>query len=688
MINPEFAQQILSSLQKAPATLPAITIDNSKSNNAGRCMTALACNRLAQGSEPPSHVRHTTFEWNGGVIALRNSRVLDHHWSTAQTGVVQQLHESAAERPVVYLLLHWDLNGSALDAWAVPEEVAFDAFARLPTHIQGDSKTVEVGADDHQLLHAPGAPSFAPYYTRAELTEAERVKLLEAVTADVTIKQQRKAEAEAESTDETDETSVGEDANLDDESDDVSVPHRPSQNRHRFWAIGLGEGGRLWNKCQEEGVIVIGWDELGDLRNYPDRPAIFEALRKLRGADAPAPHNDSLACFEFTREMRPGDYVVAKIGRNKLLGLGVIKGDYRYEPTRPEYHHVRNVEWLRVANLELPEGALVPTKALTNVTDYQAFVGFVTEQLLEAPDQLDLTPKVEPFTIDDALKGAFLPRADFEAILSALRRKKNVLLQGAPGVGKTFLARSITYALLGEKDHTRTAMVQFHQSYAYEDLIQGYRPREGGDGFHRQDGLFYAFCNRARTDVNRKYVFIIDEINRGNLSKIFGELMMLIEADKRGSEYAIRLTYANVDDPPFSVPENVYLLGLMNTADRSLALVDYALRRRFVFFTLTPQFESPAYREYLVGLGAPAELIDRIVSRMTALNHAICSDGSNLGPGFAIGHSFFCPGAVAPSDWTTWYEDIVQLEIAPLLREYWFDDTDNAQQEIEQLLAP
>src|SRR5262249_5834965 len=152
--------------------------------------------------------------------------------------------------------------------------------------------------------------------------------------------------------------------------------------------------------------------------------------------------------------------------------------------------------------------------------------------------------------------------------------------QGAPGVGKTFLAWHIAYGLLGQKDPDRVKMVQFHQSYAYEDFIQGYRPREGG-GFQRRDGLFFDFCNRARSDIERPYVFIIDEINRGNLSKIFGELMMLIEADKRGSEHAIRLTYSDTQDPSFSVPENVYLLGLMNTADRSLALVDYALRRRF-----------------------------------------------------------------------------------------------------------
>ena len=161
--------------------------------------------------------------------------------------------------------------------------------------------------------------------------------------------------------------------------------------------------------------------------------------------------------------------------------------------------------------------------------------------------------------------------------------------------------------------------------------------------------------------------------------------MMLIESDKRGSNYAIRLTYATPEDPPFSIPENVHVLGLMNTADRSLAMVDYALRRRFVFFTLAPQFTSDAFREHLVGMGASEGLTSMIVDRMTTLNAEIGSDTANLGEGFVVGHSYFCPQE-KPTDWDQWYKDVIRYEIGPLLEEYWFDDSEKSREWIERLI--
>jgi hypothetical protein len=226
--------------------------------------------------------------------------------------------------------------------------------------------------------------------------------------------------------------------------------------------------------------------------------------------------------------------------------------------------------------------------------------------------------------------------------------------------------------------------VQFHQSYGYEDFVQGYRPTNEG-GFELRDGVFHRFCERARADPGRPYVFIIDEINRGNLSKVFGELMLLIEHDKRSHEWAARLAYADQDAPAFYVPENLWLLGMMNTADRSLSLVDYALRRRFAFVPLRPGFTNPAFAEFLFGRGVSPLAIRAIIGGMSELNAAISDDTVNLGPGFQIGHSFFTP-AEGERPGAGWFAQVVDTEIRPLLEEYWFDNPAKAAEWCDRLL--
>lgn len=282
-------------------------------------------------------------------------------------------------------------------------------------------------------------------------------------------------------------------------------------------------------------------------------------------------------------------------------------------------------------------------------------------------------PELPPFTVSDALKSVFVSESHFQLMLDSLREKKNVILQGPPGVGKTFVAKRLAYALIGEVDSSRIGWIQFHQSYSYEDFIQGFRPTEEGH-FELKNGVFFQFCRRAQRDSKqRPWIFVIDEINRGNMSKIFGELMMLIEPDKRGKDFAMPLTYSKTHEETFFVPQNVHLIGLMNTADRSLAMVDYALRRRFRFISLEPAFSSEKFRHFLLDQGTEGALVEKIVKRFTELNQQIADDQKNLGRGYQIGHSYFCAGEKILPD-GNWYQRIIKWEIKPLLEEYWLDD--------------
>ncbi len=318
-----------------------------------------------------------------------------------------------------------------------------------------------------------------------------------------------------------------------------------------------------------------------------------------------------------------------------------------------EYQTLRDCQ-----ELEQMEFFRNPRGSLFKLTrdEYHFILDVIREENPVLPERV-----VDRYTKDNFLEEVYMTGADYDKLSAMLLHKKNIILQGAPGVGKTFAARRLAWSIMGEKDENRIEFVQFHQNYSYEDFVMGYKPVE--DRFERKDGVFYRFCQKAENQPGKAFFFIIDEINRGNMSKIFGELLMLIEKEYRGTKIA--LTYS---DFPFSVPDNLYIIGMMNTADRSLAMIDYALRRRFSFFEMEPGFHSEGFMRYQSGLNN--EKLNELIERVKELNQKIIADKS-LGKGFCIGHSYFCNQTVCTDEWL---DIIVNYEILPMLSEYWFDE--------------
>jgi GTPase subunit of restriction endonuclease len=310
-------------------------------------------------------------------------------------------------------------------------------------------------------------------------------------------------------------------------------------------------------------------------------------------------------------------------------------------------------ELAQMEYLQNPQGTLFKlTKG-----EYDFILDLIREQNPVSPES-----SIESYFKSDFLDEVYMTESRYDHLVAVLRNKKNIILQGAPGVGKTFAARRLAWSMMGEKDDSRIEFVQFHQNYSYEDFMMGYKPVE--DGFELKYGIFYRFCQKAANQPDKEFFFIIDEINRGNMSKIFGELLMLIEKDYRDTKAT--LAYNGLS---FSVPRNLYIIGMMNTADRSLAMIDYALRRRFSFFEVEPGFDSEGFIRYLNGLDN--ETLNELVEKVKELNREITLD-KTLGKGFCIGHSYFCGRDICTEEWL---HSIVDYDILPMLSEYWFDDT-------------
>ena len=573
-----------------------------------------------------------------------------------------------------------------------------------------------------------------------------------------------------------------------------------------YWMYAPGEKASKWEENLASGTMSIGWDFMGDLSEYSSRNEMKKALQDYNGNSNNNYANDSLALWNFVHKMKAGDVVYAKKGTKKIIGKGIVEGEYCYDGEQA-HPNIRKVKWTVQGEWEFSGNIVL--KTLTDITpfpdyikeldalvgdrqnrqywwlvaspkiwsfskmkvgekqDYTLYndngnprrvfknflnvkkgdvvIGYEANPIkqivaiaeIESPtddkhicfkkvealpcpidystfkdaselanmefiknkngslfklttDEYDFiidlireyNPKDEKkkpskYSKDDFLNEVFMDEDEYDRLRALLLNKKNIILQGAPGVGKTFSAKRLAYSIMGEKDDKRIEFVQFHQNYSYEDFMMGYRPNEDG-GFELKKGVFYNFCKRAQSNPDKDYFFIIDEINRGNLSKIFGELLMLIEKDYRNTE--VKLAY---NDESFGVPLNLYIIGMMNTADRSLAMIDYALRRRFSFYEMKPGFETEGFKKYQESIGNGN--FDKVVDAIIALNRQIEKDDS-LGSGFCIGHSYFYTTELTVIN-QMWLENIIRYDIIPMLREYWFDDDNKYEQEVNKLLA-
>ena len=478
----------------------------------------------------------------------------------------------------------------------------------------------------------------------------------------------------------------------------VTIP-APKEPRP-CWFVGAHYGGQddqtdrfllngIWENGYEDGTFA---DQV--LRMQPgDRIAIKSA--PARGVTDGLPFDNrghSVRAMEIK--------AVGKVKNNRGDGR-IIDVDWTRIATKEWYFYTHFPTvwevWPNAGSRPWAADALIKF-AFENVPqDYQRFMrewGFY-----DAPSATPAVPEIrqtaavnteEPnpdaYTIDDIIKeGCFLSRERLADILESWRSKQNLILQGPPGTGKTWLARKLAYALIELKDDQLVQGVQFHGNLSYEDFVRGWRP--GADGrLELVDGPLLRLIDEARGDPNTDYVMLIEEINRGNPAQIFGEMLTLLEAGKRNEREALALSYPRRDDERVYVPPNLYVIGTMNLTDRSLALVDFAFRRRFAFEELEPVF-GPVWRDWASEKGGlPAAFLDEVERRLTALNQQIAEDGS-LGPQFRIGHSFVTPNGRISETPQAWFTRVVDKEIRPLLNDYWFDDQGKAQQAAAALLA-
>jgi 5-methylcytosine-specific restriction protein B len=490
-----------------------------------------------------------------------------------------------------------------------------------------------------------------------------------------------------------------------------------------IWLIGAGPAAAWWPSFQLERRVFVEFPVDADgkplgLLSDMSKDQIRSRMVKIRGRDNPM--NDVHCAWQFAHEMEPGDLVIVHKGRSIVLGHGVVRGGYECLEEAGVQRHCRAVDWTQLSEVRLPDKYLMPSKTLTEISRYAGFadvmLGHRTPEAMQSLASTTALPfeaqeeyfRGHPYavaantipetraavqqsspSIDDIAEEAFVERVFLQEVLQAMDRKLAIVLQGPPGTGKTWLARQLAEHWARSAD--RVSTVQFHGAYQYEDFVRGLRPGDGG-GFRVQDGPLVEIANRAKGDTGNRYVLLIDEINRGNVAKVLGETLSLVERDKRESKFAVQLGLALGGSRDFWLPPNLAILATMNTADRSIALVDFALRRRFAFFTLKPAFgvggkledwlldqfagasdaDGAASESEARAIRSEARMVaGTIINTMQEVNRRI-AENKLLGERFVLGHSYFCADGMVPKP-TDWMYQVFKHDILPMLQEYGAD---------------
>lgn len=654
MNHKDYAKDILAILAERPATLPPLAMDDGKRGNAGRCMAAMVRHRLAQNGGQAQHVRHSLVEWNGGVIGLRNSRHAPTFWTNISPSIADQLRSLGERQPTVYLFVDWQVEDGIFRAWAVPEDIAFDAIGRVP-RTKHDLWSIEISPEDHQVKNAPGAPSFAAFYVRAELTEAERAKLLEAIKTDDSIKQERQAADD-------------EDGSDDETTDDEPLPGFTNETVAFLLELPEHVNDGPWheaNKRRYERVLrdpsqaVV--DQLRTRYIEEISPVVAGGKRHLsilkKNDYGKGGYHDHY-WFAFYdpaagSKTKSAQLYVRFLGTERIWRYGFAMGNYCGQyMDRLMLAIVANPKSVADHVRHAPEGTVVrviagefsaafspeefanriPTApganfgmdgALTDILIARelpldtlpehsetlvdeigkyfewcwpffdaAMTGvwkYLGPNLLLKPDD-DGGVEVEesaPKTIPELAELTALSEEFLEQLQDALLAKQQAILVGPPGTSKTYLARQFARYFV-RQGHGRPQgsfeVLYMHANWAYEDFFEGLKPisRGGTLAFEPRLGFFLKWVDGLK-DYNSKavHVLVLDEINRCDTAAVLGELLQLLEY--RGT------TVQLLSGRSFVFPNNLFIIGTMNSADRSIGRLDLALRRRFLWLDLHPK---------------------------------------------------------------------------------------------------